>query len=242
MAKNNNLKDFVTDIADAIREKKGTTEKINPQDFSDEIRGIESGGGDAVVGEDLNFIDNTGEGFRLLGNVVVEEGVTLLQAGAYQSSGIKSISLPSSLVRLNDSCFNNCKKLKKIHIPDSVEYIGGSCFYASTIEELNLPKSLTYLGNAAMQNSPLKVPLIVPKGLTTLNNGVFGGPAKFSPYISFFDHEVVPTMTNVNVFSGLACNIYVPDALYDEWIVATNWATYASRIVKASEFVEPTNN
>lgn len=40
MAKNNNLQDFVTDIADAIREKKGTEGKINPQDFADEIRDI----------------------------------------------------------------------------------------------------------------------------------------------------------------------------------------------------------
>ena len=40
MAKNDNLKDFVTDIADAIREKKGTTDLINPQNFSDEIRSL----------------------------------------------------------------------------------------------------------------------------------------------------------------------------------------------------------
>ena len=43
MAKNNNLKDFVTGIADAIREKKGTTELINPQDFENEIRTIQTG-------------------------------------------------------------------------------------------------------------------------------------------------------------------------------------------------------
>lgn len=44
MAKTNNLTDFLTDVADAIRDKKGTTAKINPQDFSSEIKSIEGGG------------------------------------------------------------------------------------------------------------------------------------------------------------------------------------------------------
>ena len=44
MAKNDNLKDFLTDVADAIREKKGSTDPINPQDFSSEIASIQSGG------------------------------------------------------------------------------------------------------------------------------------------------------------------------------------------------------
>lgn len=43
MAKDNNLKDFLTDVADSIRRKKGTTDKINPQDFSNEIENIETG-------------------------------------------------------------------------------------------------------------------------------------------------------------------------------------------------------
>lgn len=44
MAKNDNLTDFLTDIADAIRQKKGTQNKINPQDFASEISSISSGG------------------------------------------------------------------------------------------------------------------------------------------------------------------------------------------------------
>ena len=67
MAKDNNLKDLLTDVADAIRRKKGTTDLINPQDFSAEIDAIESGGG----GSDRPTIVWTGhadaEGLRAIG-------------------------------------------------------------------------------------------------------------------------------------------------------------------------------
>lgn len=43
MAKNDNLTDFLTDVANAIREKKGTSNLINPQNFSNEIKGIVTG-------------------------------------------------------------------------------------------------------------------------------------------------------------------------------------------------------
>ena len=42
MSKQDNLTDFLTDVADAIRTKKGTTEKINPQNFSEEIKSIKT--------------------------------------------------------------------------------------------------------------------------------------------------------------------------------------------------------
>lgn len=43
MAKNNNLTDFLTDVANAIREKEGSTGTINPQDFSSKIKAISTG-------------------------------------------------------------------------------------------------------------------------------------------------------------------------------------------------------
>ena len=44
MAKNDNLTDYLTDLADGIRAKKGTTDPINPQDFRKEIESISGGG------------------------------------------------------------------------------------------------------------------------------------------------------------------------------------------------------
>lgn len=58
MAKNNNLKDLLVDVADAIRAKKGTTDLINPQDFSTEIASIEVGG----CGGNIEYLDISGLG------------------------------------------------------------------------------------------------------------------------------------------------------------------------------------
>lgn len=69
MAKDNNLKDFLTDVADAIREKEGSTGLINPQEFSAKIRAIETGGGgesggggegEGVAENDVNLRDYDG--------------------------------------------------------------------------------------------------------------------------------------------------------------------------------------
>ena len=43
MSKQNNLTDFLTDVANAIRAKKGSTELINPQNFSAEIAALSGG-------------------------------------------------------------------------------------------------------------------------------------------------------------------------------------------------------
>ena len=43
MSKQNNLTDFLADVADAIRSKKGTTDLINPQNFSAEIAALSGG-------------------------------------------------------------------------------------------------------------------------------------------------------------------------------------------------------
>jgi hypothetical protein len=60
--------------------------------------------------------------------------------------------------------------------------------------------------------------------------------------MAFYDLSqatAVPSLANTNAFSGIPsdCKIIVPDALYDTWIAAPNWSSYASQIVKDSEFI-----
>lgn len=57
MSKQNNLNDFLKDVADTIREKKGTDDLINPQDFSSEIANMSGSGADG--GDILYFYDGS---------------------------------------------------------------------------------------------------------------------------------------------------------------------------------------
>ena len=49
--------------------------------------------------------------------------------GVFVESAIESIRLPPTLKRLELGIFNKCKNLKRIEIPNGVEYIGQACFY-----------------------------------------------------------------------------------------------------------------
>ena len=56
MAKTDNLSDFLTDVANSIRTKTGTTEQINAQDFSDKILSISTLKGALDATKDASYL------------------------------------------------------------------------------------------------------------------------------------------------------------------------------------------
>jgi hypothetical protein len=57
-------------------------------------------------------------------------------------------------------------------------------------------------------------------------------------FYDFSQATAVPTLASTNAFNSIPsdCKIIVPDTLYDEWVAATNWSTYASYIIKKSDW------
>ena len=56
MGKTNNLHDFLKDLADAIREKTGVSESINPQDFSKQIKAIQGSSNNTSSEENVGYL------------------------------------------------------------------------------------------------------------------------------------------------------------------------------------------
>jgi hypothetical protein len=276
MSKENNLTDFLTDVADAIREKKGTSEKINPQDFSEEIRGIESGGED--IGFTIEVYDPMVLSETNFKKLSISEGVTSIKTNFFGNWEFESLYIPNSLTsyglssvklkRLKEIVVgdsnpvydsrNNCNGIIKkatlynkpqlivgcssTIIPDEVEEIAYACFQGSSIKTINIPALVSYITSYSFADCASLSKVIVLGNLTKIAAYAFNKNTSAKEY-NFTKCEQVPTLDNVNAFGSIPsdCKIVVPDNLYDEWIAATNWSTYADRIVKASEYVEPTN-
>ena len=264
MAKNNNLTDLLTDVANAIREKKGTTAKINPQDFSSEIASISTGGGDTptpdtptpdipVIGDGKSYLYiNIAEKGRmtvpLYFSQTVANGVTIdwgdgsathtlsgtgnvNTTHTYAEVGEYTISLnPSSgcTLGLGHGSSSYC-------VMGSTENAGR--VYCNMLQSVEIGKNVTSIGTYAFYFCYSLASVVIPDSVTSISSNAF-----YNCYgMAFYDFRAsksVPTLSNKNAFSNIPsdCKIVVPDSLYDTWIAATNWSSYASKIVKASEF------
>lgn len=128
-------------------------------------------------------------------------------------TNLRSISLPNSMTAIIGSFFNGCSLLGRVVIPSSVITIGSYAFSGcSLISELIIPPSVTSIDAYAFASCSSLV------------------------RVDFSRHTSVPSLGNKGFNSSSLVKIVVPDALYDEWTAATNWSTYASKIIKKSDW------
>lgn len=131
---------------------------------------------------------------------------------------LKSVVLPHGMSTCPSQLFNQCYSLSNIVIPSTALDIGGQAFCdCYSIKKLCFGE------------------------ISSIDTCAFCTLA--STYLSSFleldfsKNVEVPSLKNTDAFKGInpLCKIIVPDALYDEWVAATNWTTYADYIYKASE-------
>lgn len=135
----------------------------------------------------------------------------------------------------NDS-FYRCLSLTCVVIPQGIASIGITSFqFCFSLAEIVIPQSVTHINTDAFYSCYSLTNIIIPKGIKKIGNMSFYSCYSLVKY-DFSQCTAVPTnegspFRNINAI----CKIIVPDSLYDEWIAATNWSTYADYIYKASE-------
>ena len=151
MAKNNNLQDFLTDVANSIRTKTGTTEQINAQDFSNKILNIPTSGGgntlknllDATQSAQYLFSEYNGTSVDNLIQPNDTEIVANMNEMFYKCQNLTTIPLlNTSNVTTMRNMFEGCSKLTTIPLLDTSNVLNmdsmfQSCQYLTSIPLLS---------------------------------------------------------------------------------------------------------
>ena len=101
--------------------------------------------------ENCNAIIETESNTMIAGcmNTVIPSSVTSLgKACFYGHSSLKSITIPSSVTKVEDWSFGYCSSLESVSIPSSVTSLGNYCFYVCpALKSIDIPSSVTEMGN-----------------------------------------------------------------------------------------------
>ena len=148
----------------------------------------------------------------------------------YQNA-IHRIEIGKNGTSIGSIAFQGCRYLRGVVIHGEVTSIGNYAFYYTAITSAVIPESATYIGDHAFQSCKSLHEAVIPGGVTRIGNTIFSECSGLC-YCDFTAFASVPTLVSTNAFTDISpdCEIRVPAALYDEWIAATNWATYASYI------------
>lgn len=245
MARTDNLNNFLTDVAEAIREKKGTTETINASSFDEEIKNLPSGGGEPVTkGVAINSHDSDGYPTDISVVGMTEIPSYFFYYSMHNTSSLFSrvganLHFPSNLTSIGNYAFYNCKNLKITSLPETLTSIGANAFQScSNLAITSLPVGVTYLNGSTFNGCSVINELTINGNLTHISSYCFTNCGKLNKL-------VIPNITSVptldtNAFTNTAIAkgagyVYIPDTLVEEIKSATNWSAIANQIKGVSE-------
>ena len=200
----------------------------------------------------------------LLSSVTIPDGITSIGASMfYNCYSLARLSIPESIISIGNEAFSGCHSLTNIIIPSGVTSMGTGVFAGNrTLKNISMPNNMSSIESRTFNSCLSLTALTIPDGTTSIGElalyqcvslssitipssviNIAANAFKYCYSIMRYDFSqatTVPTLSATTAFDGInnIAKIIVPDALYDEWIAATNWSTYTDYIYKASEITD----
>lgn len=220
MAKNDNLKDFLIDVANAIRTKKGTSEEINPQNFSDEILQLESADG----GKINLLLDGS---ITKLNDSDFRDITRIRNHACYGCENLSELTIPSNITTIGTSAFEGCSSLQTLHIADGVTTISASAFKGINASIIDIPSTLSVLETEVFADNLALTSITIPENITEIKDNAFSGCTNLTEIT--MDGLTPPVVTNISLPASVT-TIYVKYGAYESYLA--QWSDYSSKIVR----------
>ena len=120
--------------------------------------------GDILIPDNFNYENKTYD-------------VTNIASQAFlDCSSLKSVSIGNNVQRIEYLAFRNCRELKNIILPSSLEFIGDDAFQGcSSLQSIEIPNSVTKINSGAFEGCSNLKEIILPNGLNEIGYRVFYG-------------------------------------------------------------------
>ena len=194
-------------------------------------------------------------GKKSLQSIILPEGITVINNGAFLNSGLEAITLPESLEGIGQSVFSGTQ-LKEITIPANVELLGTSAFESSDagpmplekvifkgskimgiepytfkncvkLKEITLPESLTIIEYGAFFGCSSLTKVVIPDNVNEIQKTAFEGCKELATVIC---KRETPAILGEGAFMKDIKSIKVPTTAVSTYKNARGWKDFSDRI------------
>ena len=188
-----------------------------------------------------------------LRSLTITDETVLANEASCEMRCLRSVSLPSTLVKIVDSAFRDCINLRDINVPSGVRSIGGSAFRnCINLRQIDIPASVTSIGGNAFNHTGLyDIPAMpgmkyiaddlfadcwdmtkatIPEGITSIGRSAF-------LRCSLTEVTIPNTVTNIGHYAfdsqGSLSEIEIPSSVKSIGVVAFRGCTNLTNVILA---------
>ncbi|MBR4201299.1 MAG: leucine-rich repeat protein [Oscillospiraceae bacterium] len=137
--------------------------------------------------------------------------VRIDQAVFYDCDALTAAVIPSSVTEIGNSAFASCGSLAEITLNNGLKTIGSGAFTGAKETELTIPATVETIGDKAFSSNYTLKSVTVPDSVTSLGSGVFSNCSKLESY------ALPQGMTEIPASSFSGCSaltaITMPDSV-----------------------------
>ena len=148
------------------------------------------GTNNTVIPDDGSVTKVLGDAFTKLSglkSITIPSTVTELGYRAFlECENLTEVNILANIKYIDFSTFYRCEKLSSISLPEGLEIIGGDVFYGcSSLADVVIPSSVTTIGDRAFYDCFNLTEIDLPNELEEINNNAFAGTGITSLHIPY---------------------------------------------------------